>query len=653
MYRAPLDDIGFVLHELIGAEALAGCQDFPDYSADLADTILSEAARFAEAVLEPLNKSGDREGAHWSESGVTAPAGFKEAYRQFVEGGWPQLGASPGHGGEAVPQMLSTAVQEIWASANLAFELCPMLTHGAAHALSLTGSQAQQALYLPKMVSGEWTGTMVLTEPQAGSDLGLIRARAVPEGDHHRIFGQKIFITWGEHDYTENIVHMVLARIEGAPPGTRGISLFIVPKVLVRPDGSLGERNEVRCVSIEHKLGIHASPTCVMALGERQGAVGYLVGEPNRGLEYMFIMMNTARLGVGLQGYAMGECAFQQAAEWARNRVQGKPPAAQDGLPVQGRPGARGNPGAAAQPGGGGSGTAGRSGAAAGAGAATIIHHPDVKRMLLSMKSGVEAMRALTLYAACQLDLAAHHRDDAVRAAAQARADLLIPIVKGWCTELGIEIASTGIQAHGGMGYIEETGAAQFLRDARITAIYEGTTGIQANDLLGRKVGRDKGAALTALLDDAQAELDGLKATDAAAVAVRAAAREGVTLLRDATQSLLRMQGSDPSRAAAVAVPYLKLCGFALGGWLMAKAAEIAAGKLAGAPAGGDGGGASAGGDAGGGGDRRGDAGRARYAAKLQTARFYAEQMLPSALALKRIVESGAASVTEADARLI
>ncbi|MGB6450850.1 MAG: acyl-CoA dehydrogenase family protein, partial [Steroidobacteraceae bacterium] len=326
MYRAPLEDIKFVLHELIGADALSGCRDFPDYSADLASTVLTEAARFAEAVLAPLNKSGDQEGAHWSEAGVTSAAGFRQAYRQFVEGGWPQLGASPEHGGEPVPQMLATAVQEIWASANLAFELCPMLTHGAAHALALTGSPAQRERYLPKMVSGEWTGTMVLTEPQAGSDLGLIRTRAVPEADHYRIFGQKIFITWGEHDYTDNIIHMVLARIEGAPAGTRGISLFIVPKVLVNPDGGLGERNEVHCVSIEHKLGIHASPTCVMAFGGKQGAIGYLVGEAHHGLEYMFIMMNTARLGVGMQGYALAECAFQQAAEWARSRVQGKPP---------------------------------------------------------------------------------------------------------------------------------------------------------------------------------------------------------------------------------------------------------------------------------------------------------------------------------------
>jgi 3-(methylsulfanyl)propanoyl-CoA dehydrogenase len=385
MYRAPLRDIEFVLQELLGATPLAGCRDFPDYSADLAHTVLEEAARFAETVLEPLNKTGDREGAHWSAAGVAMPAGFKEAYRQFVEGGWPQLGSSPEYGGEAVPQMLATAVQEIWSAANLSFELCPMLTHGAAHALALTGSAAQRQLYLPKMVSGEWTGTMVLTEPQAGSDLGLVRTRAVPEGDHHRLFGQKIFITFGEHDYTPNIVHMVLARVEGAPAGTRGISLFIVPKMLVQPDGSLGERNDVRCVSIEHKLGIHASPTCVMAFGEREGAVGYLVGEANRGLEYMFIMMNTARLGVGLQGCAMAERALQQAAEWARTRVQGKP--------LETRAGSKAAGGLATAAGAG----APTNAAAAASDPAAIIHHPDVKRMLLTMQAGVEAMRARRL----------------------------------------------------------------------------------------------------------------------------------------------------------------------------------------------------------------------------------------------------------------
>ncbi|MGH8149444.1 MAG: acyl-CoA dehydrogenase, partial [Steroidobacteraceae bacterium] len=450
-----------------------------------------------------------------------------------------------------------------------------------------------------------------------GSDLGLIRTRAAPDGDHYRLHGQKIFITWGEHDYTSNIIHMVLARIDAAPEGTRGISLFIVPKVLVRPDGSLGERNDVRCVSIEHKLGIHASPTCVMAFGEREGAIGYLVGEANRGLEYMFIMMNTARLGVGLQGSAVAERALQQAIEWARTRVQGKPLEARSGSRVAAGPPAGPRSATAA-----GVGVSANAGAAAG-GPAAIIHHPDVKRMLLTMQSSVEAMRALVLYAAHLLDRAGHHREPAVRQAAQARADLLIPIVKAWCTELGIEVASTGIQVHGGMGYIEETGAAQFLRDVRITAIYEGTTGIQANDLIGRKIGRDRGAALATLVADIRAELEGFEADHPAARAVRTAAFEGVALLAGATQPLLGMLASDPARAEAVAVPYLKLCGFTLGGWLMARSAEIAARKLSGAD-------------------------RDFYAAKLQTARFYAEQMLPNALAFARIVERGSASVAEA-----
>jgi alkylation response protein AidB-like acyl-CoA dehydrogenase len=594
MYRAPLKDIAFVLNELIGESALAGCPALADYSAELASAVLGEAAHFAEEVLGPLNQSGDREGAHWSDAGIRTPAGFRDAYRQFVAAGWPQLGASAQHGGQGAPQMLFTAVQEIWASANLAFKLCPMLTHGAAHALMVTASAEQQQRYLPKMIRGEWTGTMVLTEPQAGSDLGLIRTRAVPEGDHYRLFGQKIFITWGEHDYTENIIHMVLARIDGAPAGTRGISLFIVPKVLVGADGALGERNEVRCVSIEHKLGIHASPTCVMAFGGERGAVGYLVGEANRGLEYMFIMMNTARLAVGLEGYAVAERSLQTATEWARSRVQGRPPSA------PGR--ATGSP-------------------------APIIDHPDVKRMLLTMRSSIEAMRALTLYAACQLDLATHHSDAAVRAAAQARGDLLIPIVKGWCTEVGIEIASLGIQVHGGMGYIEETGAAQCLRDVRITAIYEGTTGIQANDLIGRKIARDQGAAMSALVAEMSGELERLCNGEAAAGAAPAALT-AVEVLRASTASLAAAVVSHPEAALAVAVPYLKLCGGVIGGWLMTKSSAIAAAHRDGPD-------------------------REFYAAKIRSAAFYAHHVLPSVQALAEVVQHGAASVLETDSALI
>src|SRR5580704_11922990 len=455
MYRAPLREMRFVLEELLGAGRLAACAPFAEYSDELGRSVLEEAARFAQDVLDPLNRPGDVEGARWTPNGVIAPPGFRAPFEQFVACGWPALVSDPAYGGQAVPGVLVSAVGEFWGSANLAFKLGPMLTHGAVHALELTGSAAQKATYLPRMVSGEWSGTMVLTEPQAGSDLGLVRTRAVPEGDRYRLFGQKIFITWGDHDLTANTIHMVLARIEGAPAGVRGISLFIVPKVLVNADGSLGSRNDVRCLSIEHKLGIHASPTCVLAFGERAGALGYLIGEPGRGLEYMFIMMNSARLSVGSEGYAVGERAFQRALEWARTRVQGRPPVA------------------AAQ------------------GPAPIINHPDVKRMLLLMKSQTEASRALALYSALQFDRAEYAPEPEVRAAAQARGELLTPIVKGWCTEVGNEVAALGVQVHGGMGFIEETGAAQYVRDVRITTIYEGTTGIQSNDLIGRKLGRD------------------------------------------------------------------------------------------------------------------------------------------------------------------
>ena len=594
MYRAPLRELRFVLEELLGSGTLAACPAFADYSSELAESVLGEAARFAETVLEPLNQPGDQQGARWTPEGVVTPPGFREAYAQFVAGGWPQLGANPEFGGQAVPQVLSTAVQELWAASNLAFKLCPMLTHGAVHALELCGSQEQKRRFLPRMVSGEWTGTMVLTEPQAGSDLAQTRTRAVPQGDHYRIFGQKIFITWGDHDCTSNTIHMVLARIEGAPPGVKGISLFIVPKRLVKEDGTPGERNEVRCVSIEHKLGIHASPTCVLAFGDQDGAVGYLVGEANRGLEYMFVMMNSARLSVGLEGYAVADRAFQRALEWARTRVQGRPMAVKAGSAQK----------------------------------ATIIEHPDVRRMLLTMKAGTEAARALALYAAYQVDLGAHAADAKQKAAAQARADLLIPIVKGWCTELGNEIAAIGVQVHGGMGYIEETGAAQYVRDVRITTIYEGTTGIQSNDLLGRKLARDRGAAMAALIDDMASGLPQLDAGNPATDATRTAALEAVGLLRGATQALLAHLASRPELALAVSVPYLKLCGFVTGGWLMARSSAIAASKLTGPEA-------------------------EFYSAKVRTALFYAQQMLPNALVLARVVEHGGASVAETDSALI
>ena len=588
MYRAPLEELRFVLEELLGTAQLAACPELADYSDEVGASILQEAARLAETVLDPLNRPGDREGAHWSPEGVSAPKGFKDAYQQYVSGGWQQLGADPRFGGQRVPQSLSSAVQELWGAANLSFELCPMLTHGAVHALEACASEAQQRLFLPRLVSGEWTGTMVLTEPQAGSDLAQVRTRAVPEGDHYRIFGQKIFITWGDHDYTDNIIHMVLGRIEGAPAGVKGISLFIVPKVLVNADGSPGERNEVHCVSIEHKLGIHASPTCVLQFGQDRGATGYLVGEPNRGLEYMFIMMNTARLAVGVQSYAVGERALQQAAEYARTRLQGRPPRGRDAdrLP--------------------------------------IVHHPDVRRMLLTMKACTEASRALALYAGQQLDLAAYHPDATVRAAAQARGDLLIPIVKAWSTETANDVAAIGVQVHGGMGFIEETGAAQYVRDVRITTIYEGTTGIQANDLIGRKIGRDRGAAMNALIADMRRELQALEPSGDGPRETREAALHGVALLESATRSLVGDMTASPERALAVSVPYLELCGLVIAGWLVAKSAAIAAAG-------------------------RGAATKDFYQSKVRTARFYAKHVLPRALGLAKIVEEGAASVLETE----
>ncbi|MBM4213128.1 MAG: acyl-CoA dehydrogenase [Gammaproteobacteria bacterium] len=592
MYRAPLKDLQFVIHELLDESAVQACPAFADYSPELADAILGEAAKFAENVLDPLYKSADREGARWTPEGVVTPQGFKAAYKQFTEGGWSGLRAPQDHGGQGAPSFIGTAVEELWSASNLSFKLCPMLTQSAVEALEHFGTERQKALFLTRMASGEWTGTMNLTEPQAGSDLGAVRTRAVVEGDHYRLFGQKIFITYGEHDLAPNIIHLVLARVDGAPPGVKGISMFIVPKILANDDGSLGERNDVQCISIEHKLGIHGSPTCVMAYGQRQGATAYLVGEAGRGLEYMFVMMNAARLSVGLEGYAIADRAYQQAAEWARTRVQGKPPGVAPPAP--------------------------------------IIHHPDVKRMLLAMRSQVEALRAVALYAAFQLDLGGKHPDEAVRIAAKARGELLIPVVKACSTEAGIELASLGVQVHGGMGFIEETGAAQPYRDVRITTIYEGTTGIQANDFIGRKIARDRGAALTALLVDARRELNAADANDRAVQTSRQAALEALDVLEHAARHVLGAYAQAPERALAVAVPLLRLAGHALGGWMLAKSAAIAAGKLA---------------------DGATDTDFLR--GKLGAARFYATHVLPQVAALSRVVIDGDDSVLETDATIV
>jgi 3-(methylthio)propanoyl-CoA dehydrogenase len=594
MYRAPLKELQFVLHDLIGDGELQSCRDLGDYSADLADSVLAEADRFAQSILDPLYRTGDRDGAKWTPQGVVTPPGFKQAYAQFVEGGWPSLAHALEFGGQGMPRVLASAVEEIWTSSNCAFKLCPMLTHSAIEALEQVGTPAQQQTYLPKLISGEWTGTMNLTEPQAGSDLAQVRTRAVPAGDHFKLFGQKIFITYGEHDFTPNIVHLVLARIDGAPGGVKGISLFLVPKFLPRKDGSPGERNDVSCLSIEHKLGIHASPTCVMAYGQKDGAIGYLVGEANAGLKHMFIMMNAARLAVGLEGYALAERSFQQAAEWARTRIQGRPPVV------------------------------------AADGPAPIIHHPDVKRMLLTMKSHTEAMRALALYAAFLLDLGERHPDETIAGGAAARAALLIPIVKGWSTDSGIDLTSLGIQVHGGMGYVEETGAAQPYRDVRISSIYEGTTGIQANDLLNRKLSRDQGAAMNSLLAEATHELEAVQSKDEAVLGAKTAAIEALAVTGRSAGVVLKAMMTAPAGAYAVSIPFLKLCGFALGGWLLAKSAAIAERKLA-----------------------QGGADRQFLAGKIASARFYADHILPQTLALARVVEKGAGSVIETDAELI
>jgi acyl-CoA dehydrogenase len=585
-YAAPIKDMKFVMHELAGLDEVAQLPGYEDVSPDLVDSVLEGAATFAAEVWGPLNQSGDAQGLKWHDGEVTMPKGFIEAYRQFVESGWNGLRFDPAFGGQGLPKLVDTAVMEMWNASNMAFSMAPLLTQGAIEALFLRGSEAQKQTYLHKMVSGEWTGTMNLTEPQAGSDLALIRTKAVPDGDHHRIHGQKIFISFGEHDLTDNIVHLVLARTPTAPEGVKGISLFLVPKFLVNADGSLGSRNDVRCVSIEHKLGIHASPTAVLAFGDGPGAIGYLIGEENRGLEYMFIMMNEARFGVGVQGLSVADRAYQQAVTVAKDRVQGKDVLA---------------PKAASVP---------------------IIRHPDVRRMLMSMKSRVEAMRALVYMVAAMIDKAHRHADDGQRSQAHAGVDLLIPILKGWCTETGIEVASTGVQIHGGMGYIEETGAAQHLRDARITSIYEGTTGIQANDLVGRKVLRDGGRSMRALISQIEGVADELGRTPSpGADALRIRLSEGAQALSDATIWILAAGAKDLNAVLAGAVPFLHLCGVVCGGWQMARAALVAQRKAV-----------------------SGDGDMDFYRAKIATARFFADQDLSRARGLCEATIHAAAS---------
>ena len=590
-YNAPVRDMQFVLKELAGLDEVAALPGCEEASEDLVDAILEEAGKFASGVLAPLNWTGDQEGAKWQDGAVSTAPGWKDAYQQFIEAGWTALAAEPEFGGQGLPKLVNTAVIEMWKSANMAFSLCPMLTNGAIEALLLRGSDELKAAYLPKMVCGEWTGTMNLTEPQAGSDLAAVRSRAEPQPDgSYKIFGQKIFITYGDHDLTDNIVHLVLARLPDAPEGVKGISLFVVPKFLLNADGSPGSRNDVHCVSIEHKLGIHASPTCVLAFGDNGGAIGHLIGEPNRGLEYMFIMMNEARFAVGMEGVALAERAYQQAVGYARDRVQGTE------LGVRG------------------------------GGKVSIIHHPDVRRMLLSMKSQTEAMRALAYVVAAANDKAHRHPDEAARAASQAFVDLLIPVVKGWSTENSIEIASTGVQVHGGMGFIEETGAAQHLRDARITTIYEGTTAIQANDLIGRKIARDGGTTVRALIGEMRDAAGALARGDESLKAIGKALADGVNAVETAVGYIVENYGSELKAVHVGAVPFLKLLGIVAGGWQMARAARIASQRLAAG---------------------EGDAGF--YRAKVVTARFYADHVLPQAAALAHTVTAGSSAALALD----
>jgi len=588
-YRAPLAEMQFVMTELADLDEIARLPGFEDATTETVAAILEEADRFASEVLDPLNRVGDQRGARLEADGhVTTPPGFRDAYRKFCELGWNGLSKSPDFGGQGMPQLIAAAIDEMWNAANMAFELCPMLTGGAIEAIELNGSDALKEMYLPKMVSGEWTGTMNLTEPQAGSDLAAVRAKAVRQADgSYVISGNKIFITYGDHDYTDNIVHLVLARTPDAPPGTKGISLFVVPKFIVNADGSLGRRNDVRCVSLEHKLGIHASPTAVLAFGDREGAAGHIVGEENRGLEYMFVMMNLARFGVGMQGVGIAERAYQRARDYARDRVQGR--------------------------------VAGTERMATGG----IVGHPDVRRMLMTMRAQTEAARSLGYVTAAALDRAHGHPDADVRKRELAFAELMIPIVKGWNTEIAQQTAYLGVQVHGGMGYIEESGAAQYARDARITTIYEGTTGIQANDLIGRKIARDGGKALLAAIArmrGVQGQLAAAGSDELAVIGRRV--RAAVDALEEATHWIVERQREGPRAVLAGAGPFLELCGTVCGGVELGRGALAAARRLA-----------------------AGDGDADFLRAKITTSRHFAEHCLTKAPGLRDTIVAGAESV--------
>ncbi|MCW7537733.1 acyl-CoA dehydrogenase [Aquabacterium sp. A7-Y] len=592
-YQAPVKDMLFCMKELAGLEQVAGLPGFEDAGLETAQAVLEECARFNEGVVAPLNFEGDKNPGAWKNGEVSTAPGFKEAFRQFGEGGWQGLQHPAEFDGQGLPKTIGAACVEMLNSANLSFALCPLLTDGAIEALLTAGTPEQQKLYLPRMISGEWTGTMNLTEPQAGSDLALVRTKAVPQGDgSYRISGQKIFITFGEHDMADNIVHLVLARTPDAPEGVKGISLFIVPKFLVDAQGTLGKRNDVWCASIEHKMGIKASPTAVLVYGDDKGevgpgAIGYLVGEENRGLEYMFIMMNAARFAVGVQGIAVAERAYQRAVQYAKDRVQSRP--VDGSLP----------------------------------GSAAIIHHPDVKRMLMTMRASTEGCRAMALVGAAAYDAAHHHPDAAVRKQNQAFYEFLVPLVKGYSTEMSLEVASLGVQVHGGMGFIEETGAAQYYRDAKILTIYEGTTAIQANDLVGRKTARDGGQvarAVAAQIEATEAELARRDSAAAQATLKRLrAAREAFVQVVDFVVANTKTR---PNAVFAGSVPYLMLAGNLVAGWQLARALLVAEERL------------QAGQDV------------PFMQAKIATARFYAEHILARVPGQRDTILEGGDSVT-------
>ncbi len=583
-YITPVKDMLFAMEHLAGLKNVAALSGFEDYGIDTAQAVLEESAKFCESVVAPLNWEGDKNPSSWKDGVVTTTPGFKDAFKQFAQGGWQGVIHPVEFGGQGFPKLIATACLEMLHASSLSFALCPMLTDGAIEALLTAGSDELKAIYLENMIAGKWTGTMNLTEPQAGSDLAAIRTRAEPQGEgSYKIFGTKIFITYGEHDMAENIVHLVLARVPGAPEGVKGISLFVVPKYLVNADGSLGDRNDAHCVSIEHKLGIKASPTAVLQFGDHGGAVGCLVGQENRGLEYMFIMMNAARFAVGMQGIAVADRAYQKAVAFAKDRVQSRDMA--------------GSPGPVA-----------------------IINHPDVKRMLLTMRSQIEGARALAYVAAATSDAAHHASEDSERGQAQAIFDFLVPVVKGFSTEMSIEVASLGVQVHGGMGFIEETGAAQHYRDARILTIYEGTTAIQANDFVGRKTVRDGGKVAKAICAQiAMTEEDLAAHAEPECMIMAQALRAGRQAFEATIDHVLTHARSDAQSVYAGAVNYLKLAGVVLCGWQMARALMASLDRM--------------------------EADRKFHCAKVMTARFYAEAILPQAGALAASVISSGATV--------